>query len=447
MVCPNVPSKGMNYTAAGKTGIQGVQFLVCFTDNDPDARTQTKTIYILSDDNFDFKLISKFSDSTQLYNEVETPTRNIKEIHVTNAIALSDFKIEQKALLIETSREVSVIIIDDSELSSDSTVILPIKSISNSYVISTPRIFNRTSQYSQFAIISPKNGTIIKIYFRVDPDLSRRINGITYRNGSEFILVLNELQTYEIWHNADVSGTIVNATSAVAVFAGSNCLEIAFENSSDSGYCSKLDEQLPPIDRLDKMYIVPPNYNRRGTVLKIVSPFENSLIYKIGNKQSEKTLQQSGYFEIDFSEEVVVIDSEKPVLVTSFSTGSDVTGDPYMITVPGIRQYTDKYLVMVPENFKENYIGLIIEENSLNNIMLNETKIIHHLNERKFYKTVTIRDMDFVVLVLQVQGGLLRVQSTNNAAFGLVVYGHRKHDGHGFAGKAVLPDACVHPYG
>ncbi|XP_061185225.1 uncharacterized protein LOC133193284 [Saccostrea echinata] len=195
------------------------------------------------------------------------------------------------------------------------------------------------------------------------------------------------------------------------------------------------------------MYIVPPNYNRIGTVLKIVSPFENRLIYKIGNKQTKKTLQPSGYFEINFSdEEAVVIDSEKPVLVTSFSTGSYDTGDPYMNNVPGIRQYTDKYLVVVPANFKENYVGLTIEEKSLKNLMLNETKIIHYLNDRKFYTTVTVRDMDFVVLVLQVQGGLLRVKSTNNAAFGLIVYGHRKNDGHGFAGKAVLPDVCVHPY-
>ncbi|XP_062574169.1 uncharacterized protein LOC134236009 [Saccostrea cucullata] len=61
VVCPNDPFKGMNYTTAGKTGIQGRQFLVCFTDNLNMASDQTKTIYILSDGDFEFKLISKFS--------------------------------------------------------------------------------------------------------------------------------------------------------------------------------------------------------------------------------------------------------------------------------------------------------------------------------------------------------------------------------------------------
>ncbi|XP_062576244.1 IgGFc-binding protein-like [Saccostrea cucullata] len=325
VVCPNEPFKGMNYTSAGKTGIQGRQFLVCFTGNHNDVDNRTKTIFILSDEDFEFKLISKFS--TQLFNEVMAPRRNVKEINVSNSIALLYNKIEEKALLIETSRDASVIIIDNDILSSDSTSILPMKTISNSYVISSPKIFNKTSQSSQFAITTPENGTIIKINFRFYPDLPKKIDGVTYQNGSEFILVLNELQTYQIWHRVDMSGTLIVASSAIAVFSGSHCHKVRFENSTDFGACSKLDEQLPPVDRLDKMYIVPPNYNREGTFLKIISPFETRLTYKIGNEQKEKILHPSGYFEIIFSDQdVVVIDSEKPVLVTSFATGSDDMG-------------------------------------------------------------------------------------------------------------------------
>ncbi|XP_062574021.1 uncharacterized protein LOC134235876 [Saccostrea cucullata] len=447
-VCPNVPTTNMKYSTEGKTGIQGRQFLVCFTDNHPEARNQTETIYILSEEDFEYKLISEFLDSSQLFKEVQTQSRNFKEINVTNTIALYDFEIEQKALLIETTRDVTVIIIDNYIHSSDSTSILPIKSISNSYVISTPGPFNKTlSGSSHFAIASQANRTIVKIRFHFDPDTPKIIKGITYRSGSEMIRVLDELQTYQIWYGGDLSGTIINASSPVAVFAGSFCQAVAFVNQTNPGFCSKLDEQLPPIDRLDKMYIVPPNYNREGTILKIVSPFENHLTYKIGSSETGKRLKPNGYFEIKFSdEEVVVIDSEKPVLVTSYATGSDITGDPYMVTIPGIRQYTDKYFVTVPGNFTENYIALMVEEKSLNNVVLNDTTIIQHFNDKKFYATVTIKDVSFVVLVLQISGGTLKVKSTDNSAFGLIVYGHRKNDGHGFVGKAVLPDTCVNSY-
>ncbi|XP_061185216.1 IgGFc-binding protein-like [Saccostrea echinata] len=446
--CPNVLSPGMSYPAVGKTGIQGRQFLVCFTENHPNARNQNKTIYILSDEEFEFVLISKFLDSPQLNTEVKTQSINFnKEINVINTIALSSFQVEQKALLIETTEDVSVIIIDNYIHTSDSTTILPLKSLSNSYIISTAKAKSTIVKSSQFAIASPQNGTIIRIKFHFDPDSPIIINDTTYRNGSEMTLVLDELQTYQIQHWADMSGTVINATSPLAVFAGSNCKIIPFINSTEAQSCGKLDEQIPPIDRLDKMYIVPPNFNRNGTFLKIVSPFENRLTYKIGNKQTEKTLNPSGYLEIYFlNDEVVVIDSEKSVLVTSFATGSYVTGDPYMITVPGIRQYTDKYLVEIPENYKESYICLMVEEKSLHNLVLNGTEIIQFLNDTKFNATLTIRDINFVVLILQVSGGMLDIKSSNTAAFGLVVYGHRQEDGHGFAGKAVLPDICVHSY-
>ena len=99
--------------------------------------------------------------------------------------------------------------------------------------------------------------------------------------------------------------------------------------------------------------------------------------------------------------------------------------------------------MMVPENCEQNYIALIVEDKSLYNLVLNDTDIVQYLNDRKFYTTVLFKDVKFVVLVLKVSGGMLRIKSTNNAVFGLIVYGHRRSDGHGFAGKAVLPDTCV----
>ncbi|XP_062574160.1 IgGFc-binding protein-like [Saccostrea cucullata] len=227
----------MNYSTAGKTGIQGRQFLVCVTDNLSMASDQTKTIYILSDGDFEFKLISKFS--TQLFNEVVTPRINVREISVTSAISLSDFKIEEKALQIETSRDVFVIIIDNYIHTSDSTSTLPIKSTSNSYVISTPRAFSKTTG-PQFAIASRRNSTTIKIHFQFDPDLPKKVNGITYQNGSVMHLVLHELETYEIYHRVDMSGTFIESTYPIAVFSGSYCTEIGFKNSTDFGSCSKL---------------------------------------------------------------------------------------------------------------------------------------------------------------------------------------------------------------
>jgi hypothetical protein len=256
------------------------------------------------------------------------------------------------------------------------------------------------------------------------------------------IINLNELETYQIRHNADLSGTIINASSTVAVFSGNECEIIALGNKNHSGYCSQLVEQIPPVDRLDNTYIAPPNINRYGTILKVVSLWRNKVIYTIGNKKKTLYLSPQGYFEFSITEnEVAVIESEQPVLVTSFAAGSHTSGDPYMITIPGVTQYLNKYTIVIPDNFTFNYVALMIQESSLPYLTINDLLLSEYV--RSFYAPVAVRSVRYIALVVHVTNGAIVVKTTNNVVFGLMVYGHRKNDGHGFAGNAVLPDVCL----
>ncbi|XP_056002173.1 IgGFc-binding protein-like [Ostrea edulis] len=287
---------------------------------------------------------------------------NVKNINVPNRMMLSYFKIEEKAILIETTIDASVIIIDDYKISSDSAMVLPVKHLSNTYIISTPEYSNQTYNYVQFAIAALNKSTEVRIIFRFEPNLPLTVDGIEYQDGSEFVIVLNEFETYQIRHNADLSGTFIKASSIVAVFSGNRCAKIAFKNRNDSGFCSHLVEQIPPVDRLDNTYIAPPNINRHGTILKVVSPFKSRVTYHVGNKKTTVFLVPQGYFEFSITEnQVAVIESERPVLFTSFAAGSDTSGDPYMITIPGVTQYLNEYTVVTPSNFTSNYVALIID--------------------------------------------------------------------------------------
>ncbi|XP_056002166.1 IgGFc-binding protein-like [Ostrea edulis] len=367
---------------------------------------------------------------------------NVKKINVQYTMMLSYFKIEEKAILIETTIDASVIIIDNDKLSSDSTMVLPMKHLSDAYIISTVSSFNPKLDRVQFAIAALNNSTEVRIMFRIEPNLPLTVDGIEYENGSEMVIYLNELQTYQIRHNADLSGTFIKASSRVAVFSGNACAKIAFKNRKDSGDCSHLVEQIPPVERLDNTYIVPSNTNRYGTILKVVSPFKSRVTYHVGNKKTTASLVPQGYFEFSITEnQVAVIESERPVLLTSFAAGSDTSGDPYMITIPGVTQYLNKYTVVTPSNFTSNYVALIIDESSLPHLTLNKRGLNEYM--RTFNTPVTVRKVRYIVLVVHVSDGAINVKTTNNAVFGLLVYGHRKNDGHGFAGNVVLPDVCV----
>jgi hypothetical protein len=166
--------------------------------------------------------------------------------------------------------------------------------------------------------------------------------------------------------------------------------------------------------------------------------------YIVGNEKRTISLLPQSFFEFSINEnEVAIIESERPVLVTSFASGSDTSGDPYMITIPGVHQYLNEYRVVIPDNFTHNYVVLMIDETFLSHVTVNERVISEYL--RTFYASVTVKTVRYLVHVVHVpvRHGTINVKTTNNAIFGLLVYGQRLNDGHGFAGNVVLPDVCV----
>jgi hypothetical protein len=399
-------------------------------------------MYVVAEKDFEVNIFQKDSDPIHTYVDVKTLNADVKRMNVPHTAVLSYFKIERKAILMETTLDASVIIIDNFALSSDSTMILPLKYLSNTYIISTVRYTSTTYKDVNFAIAALNNFTIVTIHFRIKPNLPINIDGIEYQDGSQMIINLNELETYQIRHNADLSGSVINASSTVAVFSGNRCQKIDLEKKNISGYCSQLLEQIPPVNRLDDTYIAPPNINRYGTILKVVSLLKNKVIYTVGNNKTIVHLSSQGHFEFSIAEnEVAVIESEQPVLVTSFAAGSHASGDPYMITIPGVSQYLSEYRVVVPDNFTYNYVALIIDESSIQQLTINDLVLTEYV--RSFYAPVTVRGVRYIALVVHVTNGAIVVKTTNNAIFGLVVYGHRKNDGHGYAGNVVFPDICL----
>ncbi|XP_056002152.1 IgGFc-binding protein-like [Ostrea edulis] len=442
LVCPNKPFSTIDIKSRDTSENIHRRYLICFSSNHDNAPKTDKSVYIVAERDFELNIFKKDLDSTSTYIEVNTKMAKVKKMNVPYTMMLSYFKAEKKAILIETTLDAAVIIIDNYKLSSDSTMVLPVKHLSDTYIISSVEYFNRKYHRVQFAIAALNNSTEVRIIFRIEHNLTLSVDGVEYQDGSEMVIALNELETYQIRHNADLSGTFIKASSNIAVFSGNSCQKIAFKNRNNSGACSQLVEQIPPVDRLDNTYIAPPNINRYGTILKVVSPFKSRVTYRVGNKKTRVSLVPQGYFEFSITEnEVAVIESERPVLLTSFATGSDTSGDPYMITIPGVTQYLNKYTVITPSNFTSNYIVLIIEESSLPHLNLNKRGLTEYI--RTFHTPVTVGKVRYIVLGVHVSDGTINVKTTNNAVFGLLVYGHRKNDGHGFAGNVVLPDTCV----
>jgi hypothetical protein len=59
-------------------------------------------------------------------------------------------------------------------------------------------------------------------------------------------------------------------------------------------------------------------------------------------------------------------------------------------------------------------------------------------NTVRFQKSVFVDDVEYSVIVAEVTEGELTLETIDDAPFGLMVYGHRKRGGYGFAGNVIL---------
>jgi hypothetical protein len=341
-------------------------------------------------------------------------------------------KIEPKAVIVQTS-EISTVTIFDSyhTASNDGTLIIPTNKLSNKYVVSStqPYTSSSTHYYSQFAIGALQKGTNVKIDFKMKKKSPLSLFGRIYNDDDVFSVTLDRLQTFQVGHTTDLSGTVISS----AVFSGNRC------NRMKGGACSHMVTQLPPVSELDNQYIVPPFHNNAGTMIQVISEGQSSVKYRVGDRVTTWLLNTAEYKNVEFtSNETAVLVSDHPVLVTGFALGGKVTDtyyDPFMTVIPGVHQYLSYYTVVVPYGYDENFLCVIIPSDSVKSLRINGQIVDRY---ETVYQSFVVLEKNFQVSIIKVQNGRYELATSDKSAFGLLVYGHRKDDGYGFTGNFVF---------
>lgn len=102
---------------------------------------------------------------------------------------------------------------------------------------------------------------------------------------------------------------------------------------------------------------------------------------------------------------------------------------PYMTVFPGTHHYLHYYKIMVPANYKDNFICVIVPDKSLLTLMINDLPVHNYTSAYK--KMGSFTGKTYSIKVVKVQAGFYVLKTTNHLTFGLVVYGHRNSDGNG----------------
>lgn len=399
----------------------------------------TKNVYVTSENGVQMNITTSprldMSIKAQIDREMYIPSS--QHIVLPPELNLQSFRVEEKSVLIETSSDVFVISHDDGSASVGSTTHIPLHKLSTKYVvISTEPVYSwiLRYRYSQLAVSAIEDNTTVSITFKMKRNIPLYINGDTFENGDVFNISLKMFQTFQIEHITDLTGTFIEASAPIAAFSGNDCNKLG-----NLGACDHLIEQLPPTDSIDSIYIVPPNTNNRGTIIRVTAIENTNFTYMIGRVTKNQNLSKFNSFDTKItSRQICFIKADIPILVTAFGLQPkhSTLGDPSMTIVPGINQYLDYYKIVVPQGYDYNYVSIMIRESSRDSFRVNDTAI--EINDVVFEENVMVRNITYNVRSIRVAEGELTASTMNGDRFGLIFAGVTEYEAYGFSGNSLL---------
>ena len=180
---------------------------------------------------------------------------------------------------------------------------------------------------------------------------------------------INSMETYQIESDNDLTGTRITSSKPLSVFSGSDCANVP----QDINYCDHLVEQVPPTVTWGSKFLVASLEGRSsGERIRVLSARAASVAVNCNTNVSVSEFQlQSGgsfrEFELPVNS-LCSIESTSPVLVAQYAYGSGVAtdtnndgvGDPFMMIIPPIEQFTNNYLVESFTIFTSNYVTMYV---------------------------------------------------------------------------------------
>ncbi|KAK3107669.1 hypothetical protein FSP39_019534 [Pinctada imbricata] len=342
-------------------------------------------------------------------------------------------EIKTKGVYLNSSVPIKVYLINHGGSSTDGFLVYPKEFLSTEYLVSTSQPYiNRpyTHFQSEFAILSTTDNNNVSIQLRLFNG-SITYNNKTFRNGERIHIVLGRLDTFQIYHPWDMSGTRIVSRFPVAVVAGNRCN--VFESYNG---CDHFSEMMPPVSQLATKYIAPDFYDYFNWTIQVVAASNHTHV-KIHEKNGvnvTKTLKENAKMEV-VVENVATIEASSPVLTTLYVHGLHVVErlDPFMTLCPWIDSYKREYAVVVPSLGFESYLAISVETAFLSGIAI-DGKVITDTIDMMYDTNVLLDGVRYTVLSVNVTSGPHTISHENDKPFGLIVYGNQMHDSYGFLG-------------
>ncbi len=185
--------------------------------------------------------------------------------------------------------------------------------------------------------------------------------------GQEAVFTLNRGQVLTLKSlsaGTDLTGTEITSAYNVGVFGGQDCAQIPVGQN----FCDHIEEKIFPIQAWDVEYFAT-KFQSRGVesdIWRIVASEDQTVITTDPPQISIPVLNRGEFFEFA-SVQDFKIQSDKPILVAQYMTGSSTTqspdnGDPAMLLAVPARQFRRNYVFLVPDTYDDDWITITYPE-------------------------------------------------------------------------------------
>ncbi|MBU2993395.1 VPLPA-CTERM sorting domain-containing protein [Octadecabacter sp. 1_MG-2023] len=270
--------------------------------------------------------------------------------------------INNLSVLVESADPISGLALNRAGFTTDMTTLLDLDALSTDYRVLT--IGGGFGDGSQMSVTATADNTTVTI----TPD---GIGGLT--DGVPVDVVLNKGETiyYESGGGGDLSGTRVQSTSAVAVFAGTECT-----NVGGVAACDHLIQQQFGVENFDTEFLVAgtPFAGADKDLIRVIAAEDGTEVFI--NNVSQGTINAGEVLEVD-NVGNASITSDKPVSVGQFMrgvSGTRTTGDPAFALIPSVDQLLDAYSFTTPvggDAFSDNQLNIAIAQADAASLELN----------------------------------------------------------------------------
>lgn len=399
----------------------------------------------------------------------------------------SSEQVVPRAVVITSTKPISVYVIHAKNVSSDGYLGLPTSVWGKRYIVTSYYDFNEGYTWSGgFCIIAREDGTEVQMRLRGSTDgYAKTKLGRTVNNGQIETITMNKGDCYCVYGDGrtrgifDLTGTELIANKNIGLIGFHS--RTALPNAIPLEGRDHLIEMTPPVSTWGKTYVTL-EYSRqslngqgRGDFFRVVAAEDGTRWQlKYYDKTTKQLLGQdggvlnAGQFRDIYQASarsvlpygVTVWTANKPIFVMQYSTSAnwdgDTQNDPFMCNVTPREQFLTGTIFQTPtlDNYNTHLLNLVVQAmdtttavEDLKTLEIDGQTVWNHPKAAQpallFNKVPGFPDLYYTTITFGTEARAHQISTNGRVRFGGYIYGFGNFDSYGWPAASAFRDASI----